>query len=109
MASTRLYPGPALKLGDTIDQVDDQCVVGARDLGQQLDVAAQLVPRVFLADLPGDGLRRPLGLLCHFLGHGCGLLHAVVLPDVRQSLVRSLGQRAAVFGVSHGLCSFNRL
>jgi hypothetical protein len=101
MASPRLDPGAALKLRDTIDQVDDQRVLGARDLGQQLHVAAQLVPRVFLADLPGDGLRRPLGPLSGLPGHGRGLPDAVVLSDVRQSLLRSLGERAVMFGVSH--------
>jgi hypothetical protein len=93
-------PGPALKLGDPIDQVDDQRVLGARDLGQQLHVAPQLVPRVFLGDLPGDGLRRLFGPLSRFLGRGRGLLDTVVLSDVRQSLVRPVGERAVVFGIS---------
>jgi len=53
MPSPRLNPGSRFKLRDAVDQVDDQRVVGAHDLGQQLYVAAQLVPRVLL----GPGFR----------------------------------------------------
>jgi hypothetical protein len=99
MASAWPDPSPALKLRDTIDQVDNQRVLSAPNLGQQLNVPAQLVPRVLLADFPRDGLRRTLGPL----GHGRGLLDAVLLSGVRQSLARSVGERTVVFGVSQWL------
>ena len=84
----RLNPGSRFKLRDAVDQVDDQRVVGAHDLGQQLYVAAQLVPRVLLGDLPGNGLRCSLGQRGHVLGHGGGLLDV----PVRQNRSCPLGE-----------------
>src|SRR5260221_7353884 len=49
---------------------------GARDLGQQLRVAVQLVRGVLLGDLAGHGVRRRLGPHGHVLGHRGGLLEA---------------------------------
>jgi hypothetical protein len=96
VASAWPDPSAALKLRDTIDQVDNQRLLSASDLGQQLNVPAQLVPRVLLADFPRDGPRRPLGPL----GHVRGLLDAIVLPGVGESLSRPVGERAVIFGVS---------
>src|SRR5580704_9876824 len=92
-------PGSRLQLRDPVDQVDDQRLMGARDFGQELRLAAQLVPGVLLGDLPGDSPGRLLRPYRHSLGHRGGLLDAVV----RQNCSRFVSERelAVLFGLSH--------